>query len=216
MKRNYFLIGGLMVIAVLVATLTVYPHLPERVPSHWNSQGQADAFSAKWTLFATMPGIMVGLMVLFAGLQWLSPRHFEVDTFRSTYLYIMLVVLGLFAYVQGVSLWAAAGGHFRMDRVIMGGIGLLIALMGNVMGKVQRNFYIGIRTPWTLANERVWYATHRFGAKVFVVGGVLALALALAGAGFWIPFATVLVAAFSPVVYSLVYYKRLEHRGEVQ
>ena len=216
MKRNYFLIGGLMVVAVLVATLIVYPHLPERVPSHWNSQGQVDDFSAKWTLFVTMPGIMVGLMMLFAGLQWLSPRHFEVDTFRSTYLYIMLVVLGLLAYVQAVSLWAAAGGHFRMDRVIMGGIGLLIALMGNVLGKVQRNFYIGIRTPWTLANERVWYATHRFGAKVFVVGGVLALALALAGAGFWIPFATIMVAAFSPVVYSLVYYKRLERRGEVQ
>jgi uncharacterized membrane protein len=216
MRRNYFLIGGLMVVAVLIATLILYSHLPERVPSHWNSQGQADDFSAKWTLFVTMPGIMVGLMLLFAGLQWLSPRHFEVDTFRSTYLYIMLVVLGLFAYVQGVLLSAAAGGHFRMDRVIMGGIGLLIALMGNVMGKVQRNFYIGIRTPWTLANERVWYATHPFGAKVFVVGGVLALALALAGAGFWVPFATIMVAAFSPVVYSLVYYKRLERRGEVR
>lgn len=215
MKRNYFLIGGLMVVAALVATAILYPHLPVRIPSHWDIHDQADGYSAKWTLFIFIPAIMAGVMLLFAGLQWLSPRHFEVDTFRSTYLYIMIVVLGLLAYIQAVWLWAAAGGHFRMGRVLMGGIGLLIALMGNVMGKVQRNFYIGIRTPWTLADERVWYATHRFGAKTFVAGGLLAVALALVGTTFWIVVAIIMAAALIPAVYSLVYYKRLEHRGEV-
>jgi len=144
---------------------------------------------------------MTGLMLLFAELQWLSPRRFEVDTFRSTYLYIMLVLLGLFAYFQAVLLWAAVGGDFRMGRVMMGGIGLLIALMGNVLGKVQRNFYIGIRTP-TPANEPVWYATHRFGAKTFVVGGLLALVLALVGTTFWIPFGTIMAGPLITVVWA--------------
>ena len=204
-----------MIVAVLVATAILFPHLPVQVPSHWDSHDQVDSYSDRWTLFIFMPGIMTGIMLLFAGLQWLSPRHFEVDTFRPTYLYIMLVLLGLFAYVQATWLWAAAGGHFRMGRAMMGGMGLLIALMGNVLGKLQRNFYIGIRTPWTIANERVWYATHRFGAKTFVVGGLLALVLALVGTTFWIPFGTIMAAALIPVVYSLVYYKRLERRGEV-
>jgi uncharacterized membrane protein len=216
MKRNYFLIGGLMVAAVLVATSIVYPHLPEQVPSHWNWRGQVDDYSAKWTMFVTMPSIMVGLMLLFAGLQWLSPRHFEVDTFRSTYLYIMLVLVGLMAYIQALMLSAGLAKPVGVNKALVGGICLMLALLGNVLGKVQRNFCIGIRTPWTIANERVWNATHRFGAKTFVVGGLLGFVLTLAGITFWIAFAIIMAAALMPVVYSLVYYKRLERRGEVQ
>ena len=215
MKRNYFLIGGLMVAAVLIATLIVYPHLPERVPSHWNWQGQVDDYSAKWTLFVTMPGIMVGLLFLFAALPWLSPANFQVDTFRPTYLYIMLVILGLMAYIQAMVVWAGLNSRLKADKALMGGICLMFCLLGNVLGKVRRNFYIGIRTPWTIADERVWYATHRFGAKSFVVGGLLAFVLALGDTSFWIPFATIMVAALSPVVYSLFYYKRLERQRRV-
>ena len=216
MKRNYFLIAGLMVVAVLTATRIAYPHLPQRVPSHWNLHAQVDDYSAKWTLFVTVPGIMVGLMLLFAALPWLSPRHFEVDSFRSTYLYIMLVILGLMAYIQAMMVWAGLDGRSSTDKALLGGICLMLALLGNVLGKVQRNFYIGIRTPWTLANERVWYATHRFGAKTFVLGGLLAFVMVFAGAGFWFSFATIMAAALTPVVYSLVHYKRLERRGKVQ
>jgi len=158
----------------------------------------------------------VGLMLLFAALPWLSPRHFEVDSFRSTYLYIMLVILGLMAYIQAMMVWAGLDGRSSTDKALLGGICLMLALLGNVLGKVQRNFYIGIRTPWTLANERVWYATHRFGAKTFVLGGLLAFVMVFAGAGFWFSFATIMAAALTPVVYSLVHYKRLERRGKVQ
>jgi uncharacterized membrane protein len=159
-----------------------------------------------------MPGIMVGLLLLFAALPWLSPKNFQVDTFRPTYLYIMLVILGLMAYIQAMMVWAGLSSRLRVDKALMGGICLMFCLLGNVLGKVRRNFYIGIRTPWTIADERVWYATHRFGAKTFVVGGLLALLLALGDTAFWIPFSTIIVAALSPVVYSLVYYKRLEHQ----
>ncbi len=215
MKRNYFLIGGLMVVAVLIATLVLYPHLPERVPSHWDLHGQVNAYSTKWTLLLFMPGIMMGMMLLFAALPWLSPRHFEVDAFRSTYLYIMLVLLGLMAYVQALMLSAGLARPVDISKALVGGICLMFALLGNVLGKVQRNFYIGIRTPWTIANERVWNATHRFGARMFVLGGLLGFVLTFVGTALWIAFAIILAAALIPVVYSLAYYKRLERRGEV-
>ncbi len=215
MKRNYFLIGGLMIAAVLVATLVLYPHLPQRVPTHWNIHDQVDRYSAKWTLLVLTPAIMAGIMALFAGLPWLSPRHFEVDPFRSTYLYIMLVVLALMGYIQSLLLWAASGGLFHMGRAILGGICLLFALLGNVLGKVQRNFYIGIRTPWTIANERVWNSTHRFAAKSFVIAGMAGLLLTFAGGGYWAPLVILGAGAIVPVFYSLAYYKQLERRGEV-
>ena len=215
MTRRSFLIGLVILAASLVATAVLYPSLPVRVPTHWNAQGQIDGYSAKWTLFVFGPGILAALLGMFAALPWLSPRHFTVNIFRSTYLYIMVVVLATFGYFQALLLWAARAGHVDISKAIWGGICLLVALLGNVMGKVRRNFYIGIRTPWTIADERVWYATHRFAGKTFVLGGLASLVLSYAGTGFWVPLAVLMAGALAPVIYSLVYYKQLERRGEV-
>jgi uncharacterized membrane protein len=101
-----------------------------------------------------------------------------------------------------------------MGRVILCGVCLFYVLIGNVMGKLRRNFYLGVRTPWTLASERVWNATHRFAARVTVAGGLLGLALSLAGLYLW-ALSAILVPAITSVVYSLVIYKQLERRGEI-
>lgn len=116
-----------MVAAVLIATLIAYPHLPERVPCHWNWNGQVDDYSAKWTLFVIVPSIMMGLMLLFAAMPWLSPRPFEVDSSGPTYLYIMLVVLGLMAYIQVMTIWAGLNSGFNADKALTGGISLMFS-----------------------------------------------------------------------------------------
>lgn len=215
MTRKYYLMGALLTATVLVATIVAYPRLPSMVPTHWNVHGQADDYSAKWTLFLLGPGLMVGMMVLFYFLPWLSPKHWEVDTFQPTYLYVMVILISLLAYINGVTLWAGLGHGVRAERAIIGGVCLLFALLGNVLGRVRRNFYIGVRTPWALANERVWNATHRFAAKTFVAGGLLGLALTAFGAEGWLMFSPLLAAGLAPVVYSLVVYKQLERRGEL-
>jgi uncharacterized membrane protein len=215
MTRKYYFIGIVLTAAVFVAILIAYPQLPNQVPTHWNMQGQANDYSAKWTLFLIGPGLMAGILLLFYFLPWLSPKHWEVDTFQSTYLYIMVVLVSMLAYFTGVSLWVSLGYAANVDRAIVGGICLLFALLGNVMGKVRRNFYIGVRTPWALANERVWNATHRFAAKTFVLGGVIGLALTAIGVKGWLPFAALMASALVPVVYSLVVYKQLKRRGEL-
>jgi uncharacterized membrane protein len=215
MTRKYYFIGIVLTAAVFVAILIAYPQLPNQVPTHWNMQGQANDYSAKWTLFLIGPGLMAGILLLFYFLPWLSPKHWEVDTFQFTYLYIMVVLVSMLAYFTGVSLWVSLGYAANVDRAIVGGICLLFALLGNVMGKVRRNFYIGVRTPWALANERVWNATHRFAAKTFVLGGVIGLALTAIGVKGWLPFAALMASALVPVVYSLVVYKQLKRRGEL-
>jgi uncharacterized membrane protein len=215
MKRDYFIAGILLTLAVLAASAILYPHLPSRVPTHWNIHGRVDGYGAKeWAVFMG-PGIMAAMLVLFRLLPWLSPRQFEVDSFRRTYLYIMVLMLVFFGYVHVLMLWAALAKPLEMGRAIMGGVFLLIALLGNVLGKVQRNFYIGVRTPWTIANERVWNATHRLAAKLFVAAGLLGF-LVVVAAGWTVASLIVLtVAVLVPVIYSLVYYKQLERRGEL-
>jgi uncharacterized membrane protein len=214
-NQRYFLGAAAVILATLAGTLVAYPQLPATVPMHWNAHGQVDGWGPRWSLLVYTPGIMIGMVLIFAALPWLSPKKFEVESFRPTYLYIMIVLVAMFAYIQILSLLSALGLALDVGRAAEGGISLLIALLGNVLGKVRRNFYVGIRTPWTIANERVWNVTHRLGAKTFVAGGILGLLGVLLRAPFWVPIACFLLAASVPVVYSLIFYKQLEHRGEL-
>jgi uncharacterized membrane protein len=102
-----------------------------------------------------------------------------------------------------------------MNRAMLGALFLLLALLGNVLGRVRRNFYIGVRTPWTLASEKVWDATHRIAARMFVLAGLLGL-LSLAVTASPVAGLVILVAAaLASALYSLVYYKRLERRNQL-
>ena len=127
----------------------------------------------------------------------------------------MIVLLCMMVYFHALVLWAALGRSVDMTRAIIGGVCLLFALLGNVLGKVRRNFYIGIRTPWTIANETVWNATHRLGGKLFFLCGLVGFVLALLRAPFWLVGGILAAGAAVPVIYSLVLYKKLERRGEV-
>lgn len=215
MSRKYYLIGITLTALVAIVTVAVYPRLPDFVPTHWNLHNQPNGYSHKYMLFVLGPGFMAGIMLLMPALPWLSPKNFEVDSFRSSYLQIMLMLVCMFAYFQGLIIWGALGHSMNVGRAVIGGVCLLFALLGNLMGKIRRNFYIGIRTPWTIANERVWNATHRFAAKTLVIGGLIGLLFTAAGVDGWPLLALLLAAALIPVIYSLVFYKQLEKRGEL-
>lgn len=215
MTGKYFIFVVLVILAAVIVTGMIYPSLPEIVPTHWNASGQVNGFSPKWMLFLFGPGMMAAIGVILYFLPWLSPRQFEVDSFRATYLQITLITIGMLAYLYGIVLWAAMGHRTHIDRAIIGGVCLLIAMIGNLMGKVRRNFFIGIRTPWALANDRVWNATHRFGAKTMVAAGVAGLIFVLIGLPVWFPFFAIMAGTLVPVIYSLVFYKQLERRGEL-
>ncbi|HEV8702926.1 MAG TPA: DUF1648 domain-containing protein [Candidatus Polarisedimenticolia bacterium] len=215
MTRVYYVVSAALVAAALGASLVFYPQLPETIPMHWDLNGQVDGYGPKAVALFLMPALMVGMIGLFRILQWLSPRHFEVDSFRATYLYIMVLVVAFFAYVHGAIVWSARSDAADPVRILFGGIFLLLAFLGNVLGRVRRNFWIGVRTPWTLASERVWNDTHRLAARLFFAVGLLGAVAVFLG----VPFVAALVVFSTgilvPVVYSLVLYKRLAGRGEI-
>ncbi len=221
---RYYIVAAGFAAALLVATIAVYPQLPAGVPSHWNVHNEVDGYAPRWTLLVYGPATIAGVMLLFSILPWLSPKRFEVGSFQSTYLYIMVVIVAEVTYLFTLILIAALYGSewrsapllpINMLRAITGGISLFLALMGNVMGKLRRNFYMGVRTPWTLASERVWNATHRFAARVFVAAGLLGFLVALAGLPIWTWIAVLAAGGLVTVFYSLFYYKRLERSGEL-
>jgi uncharacterized membrane protein len=215
MKKRFMMVCLAALLLVLGVIAAVYPELPARVPVHWNAAGEIDGWDDRHALLVHS-AFMVGLAVLWLMLPKVSPRRFEVDGFEETWWFSGILMVCLIAYMQCMHLWAAWKPGFPMERAVLGGVGLLFVLLGNVMGKVRRNFWLGVRTPWTLANERVWYATHRLAAKTMVAGGLLTLAAALGGLPAMVAVAALAGSALVPVGFSLVYYKKLERAGTLE
>ena len=106
------------------------------------------------------------------------------------------------AYIHAPALSAALGYAPDFARSMFGAMFVFFILIGNVMGKVTRNPYVGIRVAWTLASERVWNATHRFGGKVFVIAGIVGLLLMLFRAPWWLAGVPLAFALIVPIGYS--------------
>ncbi len=213
--RTVITATAVLTLAALAFAGAVYGQLPEKIPTHWNLHGEVDGWSDKrWAAYFG-PLMMVGVAALLQLLAHVSPRQFEVEDFRPTYNYVTLLLVLLMGYFHVMMLLGGLYPHLEMGRVLIAGLMLFIALLGNVLGKVRRNFWMGVRTPWTLASDRVWIATHRLSARLMVVIGVLGALAALAGAPLAAVFGVFFVTFLVPVVYSLVLYKRLEREGQL-
>lgn len=219
MTRIYLALCIAITVTAFILSAVALPYLPPKVPIHWNIHGQVDGYGSP--LFATglMPIISVAMLLLFAVLPWLSPKQFELDTFRSTYWFIIFVIMTFMVYVHGLTLWSALGHKTDVPRAIFAGLLLMFGLMGNVLGKVRRNFWVGIRTPWTLANDRVWNDTHRLAGRLFVAAGLTGVPLLLLPVPvellFIIVISLIMAAAIIPVAYSAVHYKKLQSQGQL-
>jgi uncharacterized membrane protein len=213
MTKLYWTLSVGLVVASWAVAAWLYPQLPEKIPTHWNIHGKIDGYGPKSTIFI-LPAVMVGELILFALLPALSPKHFEVDASRSTYLYVMTLAIGVMAYIHGVVLYAVASGRkIDMTRALFAGLFLFLALLGNVMGRIKRNFYIGVRVPWTLASERVWNDTHRVAAWLMVGCGLAGFVMVIAGLPVAASFAVFAVAVVGSIGYAFVHYKQLERQG---
>jgi uncharacterized membrane protein len=189
-----------------------YPHLPNPAPTHWNLHGQVDGYGPPWVAAYMLPLVCLGMIVLLAVLPLMGPFRENFERFHVTYGRICIAIMAAFATLQLLILLAATGKQMNMGSSLCIVIGVLFAILGNWMGKVRRNFYVGIRTPWTLANDEVWEKTHRNGGKIMVTVGLIA-----AVTGFLASDATcfiVLMGGIGFLVvwamgYSLYWYRRL-------
>lgn len=213
MSKRYLAICCLLILVSAAITAYCYPQLPEIIPNHWGPDGKANGFGPRWQVWLLGPGAMAFLLGLGLAMPLLSPQKYKLESFQGTADFVVTAIIGAMGYFQAVMLLQVRGLEFDIGRAILPGIFLLLILIGNPLGKVKRNFYLGIRTPWTLADERVWYATHRFSARFMVATGALGLLASLLNAPLPLLVSLLLVWAIVPVLYSFIFYKRLEQRG---
>lgn len=186
-------IGFAVAAVAILASAVAWPHLPARVATHWNAAGEVDGYSPRWLAATMMPAMIVAFAGLARLLPKIDPRFVNYRRFIGTY---WLIINGILVFIGAVHLVLLANGvgwHVPVGKLVPVGIGLLFMLLGNYLSRVQPNWFMGIRTPWTLSSDQVWRKTHRIGGRLFVLGGI-----ALAGVAFLPP------ALFVPALISVI------------
>ncbi|MDQ3557251.1 MAG: SdpI family protein [Gemmatimonadota bacterium] len=207
MKRPW---TGLTIVGAMAAfTAAVYGRLPPRIATHWNLAGEPDGWSGRpgaWLL----PTVALGTWALLMAVPRIDPRGDNYARFRDTYLLVVNLTLVFLGVLHVATVGSALGWPVEVGRLTNAMLGLLFVGLGNVLPRVRPNWFLGIRTPWTLESDRVWRETHRLGGRVFVAGGVLILLLALLPdtTAEWLLLPVLLGTTAVPVVYSYLAWRR--------
>ena len=211
MRSRWF---GLVIAAVAVAvSLWAYPQLPPTVATHWNVRGVADGFSSRLVAVSIMPLVIIGMTGLFNVLPKLDPRRANYTKFIGTYWLIANAVILFILIGHGMIVATGLGYPVKIGRTMPIGVGLLFIVLGNYLTRVEPNWFVGIRTPWTLSSDTVWRKTHRTGGWLMVLGGLVIAACAFLPPGAFLPLfiAAILIMSVIPIVQSYVLWKREQH-----
>ena len=210
------LIPGLLVVALAAGfSVWAYPELPAQVATHFDFHGNANGWSSRTVAVVLAPALAIVLALVFTVLPRIDPRGANYAKFGPTYWTIANAALVLVAGIHVFALGKALGWPIDMSRVASLGVGGLLVLLGNLMTRIRPNWFMGIRTPWTLSSDTVWRKTHRFGGVAFVIAGLCIAATALLSAGWALKVAmgVAAAAALSCVVYSYVVWKAEQDTG---
>jgi uncharacterized membrane protein len=168
---------------MLVASAIAWVQLPAeaQVPIHWNLAGEADGYAPKALGLLLTPAIAVGLTALLAAIPAIEPRRANLARSATAYTAITSTAVAFIGLVHLAVVWAALGNSLDIPRLMGAGIGVLFIVIGNFMGKTRSNWFMGVRTPWTLSSELSWTRTHRLAGRLFALVGVLALVVTITG-----------------------------------
>lgn len=165
-----------MLVLSLVASICFYPQMPERMASHWNAQGEVDGYLPRLLGLLLMPSVLGGLSLLFIAIPRIDPMKANIEEFRGYYDAFAILVLAIMLSVHLQMLLWNAGVKISPNLILPIGFGVMFYCAGILCENARRNWFIGIRTPWTLSSERVWNKTHRVGGRLFKIAGLIALA----------------------------------------
>lgn len=189
------LIASAAMLAVMgIASLYAWIALPAdaRIPVHWGLDGMPNRFGGKAEALLLQPAIAVFSTALFALLPKIEPRRRHLLQSSKAYFAAWMAVLGLLTVLHVAIVLAALGLGVAVTQVLAVAVAVLFIVLGNFFGKVRSNFFIGIRTPWTLSSDPVWDKTHRLAGRLFVLVGIAGLMVTIAGSAVW---ALILLAA---------------------
>ena len=199
-----------IILAVMALAVFLYPQLPDQIPSHWNINGDIDAWSSKNFAVSFFPALIIAVYALMSGLIFLDPMRKNIESFSFIYFWMKTGVVLFLSFIYIITLLVGMGYEINVARMIILGIAALFLLFGLVMPEIKKNYMIGIRLPWTLHSEKVWEKTHKFGGKLFIALGIIMAAAYFLPVvySFWILIGGIILMLVALVIYSYLEYKK--------
>lgn len=206
----------LLVLSIIIASSVIgflaYPNFPDMVASHWDQNGNVNGYMPKFWGTFLMPIISLIMFGFFLLIPKIDPLRTNIESFRKYYDgFIVSMFLFLF-YIHILTIAWNLGHIFNMSQFMAPALGILFYSSGVMIGNTKRNWFIGIKTPWTVTSDVVWDKTHKLGAKLFKIAGLLSLlGMVFPSAAIWL--VLIPVSVFS--VY-LIFYSYLEYQKEIK
>lgn len=204
----------LLLIAIPIIFIGInWNQFPEQIPTHFNLQGIPDDYSSKVFGLILLPGINIALYFLFIYLPKIAPSKNKYTNFLVKLRVFRTVLHAFVSFMVVITCLYTLGYNFNMSVIVMYAVATLFLIMGNYLGNIRHNYFIGIRTPWTLADESVWTKTHRMAAKVWVIASIIAIiVMVFLNEELMRIFFTVYVAliVLIPVMFSFIEFKKLK------
>jgi uncharacterized membrane protein len=207
----------LSIIALMFAVAAwAWPQVPDRLPVHWNIKGEVDGWGGKFMGLLLLPLTVLGIYLLTAVLPLVDPRRANYANFAKAYNAIRIAFAAFMAIVYGATVTAAFGHRVDMNTIILVAIAVLFFVIGNFMSKIRPNWFVGVRTPWTLSSKLSWDKTHRLAGWLFLVMGAMAVVLAFHQTGWMLALMLLVDAACVAwmLVYSYIVYRRDPERAQ--
>lgn len=201
----------ILIAAAVIAGAALWDQLPEQMASHWNVNDQVDGYMPKFWGVWMMPLVTLGMFGLFLLVPAIDPLKANIAKFRGVFNLFILLIIAFMLYMHGLTLaWNLGYQNFRISAAMLPFLGILFIFIGYMLRQAKRNWFIGIRTPWTLSSDTVWDKTHRLGSVLFIASGVLAFAGSFFSGmtAFWLMFIPLMGSALFLVVYSYMLYQR--------
>jgi uncharacterized membrane protein len=203
----------ILILSLILASFLLgayfYPIMPDRVASHWNASGSVNGYMPKLVGLFLMPVISTILFLAFLVIPRIDPLKGNIAKFRSYFDLFILLLFGFLFYLHTLTIAWNLGYKFNIVQLMAPAIGLLIYYAGVLTENAKQNWFIGVRTPWTLSSVMVWNRTNRLAGKLFKAAGVLAmLGAVFPDRAILFILVPVIVAGIYPLIYSYQEYQR--------
>jgi uncharacterized membrane protein len=195
---------------IAIISLLAYPKLPDTIPMHWDARGRVNGYGSKTFVLVLMPLLALGIWGLMRVIPRLDPRRQNYEKMWGAYELVINATITILLLVHVIVIAKVLGAPITIERVVPALVGAMLIIVGNVLPQARPNWFFGIRTPWTLSNDRVWERTQRVGGYLLVMAGVAGLLSAALprSVGFPVFFGATTIAVIGAVAYSFVAWKQ--------
>jgi uncharacterized membrane protein len=199
----------LILAATVLGSLVAYPSLPPVVATHWGADGHVNGTMSSFAGTFLLPLIMLFVLLLFTAIPYIDPLRVNIQYFRKQFDTFVALLMLVLACVQAATLAWNLGDSFNPLYIVLPAVGILIFYVGVILPQTKRNWFVGIRTPWTISSDHVWQKTHELGGVLFkVLGVIIVLAVFAPSYATWIIFVPLAIIAVGLILYSYVVYEQ--------